>query len=245
MANAYFEYKGRKSTEFGIRIPNGISYPSPEADVEKLEMLGRDGDLIIDNERLKSMPFPIPIRIDAKDGEKLVEISSRINGWLKSDIGFHPLILSTQPDYQYKAIITEQFNIEETIREFGRTVITFQLEPYKQVVGSESLTLTNGQVINNTHNRAAKPLITITGTGDIELKNNGVDWLKLRSVDTSIEIDSDMKSAKRADRPQYDKMVDLNEGSFPLLEPGENKITWEDSPNIEAVEVEPRWETIA
>lgn len=242
MADAWFEYNGRKSTEFGIRIENDISYPSPEADVEELEIIGRDGTLYIDNERLKSMPFPIPIRVDVEDGKTLNQMSSAISGWLKGDIGLHPFRLSTEPDKEYKAIILDGFNISETIKTFGRTVITFKLEPAK-MVDAEPIMATNGMVIQNEYNKSSKPIIHIIGTGNIEVKNNGKEWLKLRSVDDNITIDSETKSVYRADRPQYKKMVDLNEGSFPLLNPGDNKITW--TGNIEAMEIQPRWEMIS
>lgn len=245
MANAYFEYNGRKSTEFGIRIQNSIAYPSPEADVEIEEMPGRDGDLIIDNERFKSMPFSIPIRVNTREGETLNELASKISGWLKSDLGFHPLKLSTEPDYYHEAIQIEGFNIEETIRDFGRTVINFNLNPNKKATKSEWIELTSGDVIENKHNRKAKPIITIKGTGDLDLKKNGQDWLSLREIDTEITIDSNLKSVYRGERPQYNKMVDLDEGSFPLLEPGENEITWDGAEGITEIKIEPRWEMIS
>lgn len=244
MANAYFEYNGKKSSDFGIRIQTGIKYPSPEADVERVEAVGRDGDLIVDNERMKSMSFPIPIRIDAEKGGALIDLASEINGWLKSDLGFHPLILSTQPDFYYNAIIIDGFEIEETLKEFGRTVVKFELDPYKRAVDPEKITVENGDVISNPENRIAKPIVHVTGTGDIDIKNNGEDWLSLRSVDTEITVDSELKSVYREERPQYNKMVDLNEGSFPLLEPGDNKLTWTGAAGITGIEVEPQWERL-
>lgn len=244
MAKAYFEYNGRKSTDFGIRIKNEISYPSPEADVEIIEAIGRDGDLVVDNERFKSMPFSIPIRIDAAEDENLIDLASKINGWLKSDLGFHPLILSTQPDYYYNAIIIDGYNIEETLKEFGRTIIKFKLDPFKRTTAEEVITVSSGDILENTHNRIAKPKIEITGTGNITIKNNGEDWLVLRSVDQKITIDAELKSAYRNDTPQYDKVVDLNEGSFPTLKPGTNKITWTGGSGITEIKIEPRWEML-
>ena len=61
--SASFEYKGVNSLDMYMRIRNEIVFTSPEADVDFIEVLGRDGELAIDNERLKGVPFSIPVTL--------------------------------------------------------------------------------------------------------------------------------------------------------------------------------------
>lgn len=243
MGRAWFEYKGVDSRDMHLHIENDIVFSSPEVDLEFIEILGRDGDVVIDNERLKSVPFSIPVRIKTPGNVTINEAATNISNWLKSNVGYHPLVFSGSPDYEYIAIIKQQFDISETLINYGRTVLNFRLQPYKRSKNSSKQTLANGATLVNNYSRESKPLIRIEGSGDIDIKNNGIDWLKLRSIDTFITIDSELGQVYRGNRPQYSKVIDLGENQFPLLEKGFNTISW--TGNITKLEILPRWEVIA
>lgn len=238
MDRGWFEYKGINSRDMYLRIVNDISFPSPEADIEFIEVLGKDGELAVDNERLKGIDFRIPVQLRLPQNLDINTVAMEINEWLKTDIGWHPLRFCGFPKHEYTAICYEQFDIQETLRRFGRTVITFRLKPYKKKINSRMIELKNGTTLISNSNRTSKPFIKIEGTGDISLKNNGVDWLILRNVDESIIIDSEMMSVYKGDRPQFDKMNGTLRPLFPLMTPGRNKITWEG--NVTKVEIDPR-----
>lgn len=242
MNKAWFEYKGINSLDMHLRIVNDIAFPSPEADIELIEVLGEDGEVAIDNERLKGVNFPIPVQLRLPNDLDVNAMATKISNWLKSDIGWYPLRFSGSKDYEYIAICYEQFNIQETLKQFGKTVINFRLKPYKRRINKQIFQLSNGMAIMNKETRISKPLINIEGSGDIILKNNGVDWLVLRSIDGSIAIDSEIMSVYQGDRPQFDKMGSNLRPLFPMLSPGENKITW--TGNITKLEIDPRWEAI-
>ena len=240
MDRAWFEYNGVNSMDMYIDIENNISFPSPEADIDFIEVLGRDGDVAIDNQRLKTVNFSIPIRLRLPQDKDVNEVATQISNWLKSDIGWHDLQFSGSPDYKYIAIQHEQFDISETLKRYGKTIINFKLKPYKRKIYTYPVVVTNGMNIVNDGMRNSKPLIKLSGTGDITLKNNGRDWLKLRAVDQEITVDSEQMSVYRDIRPQYDKMIDL--GDFPILYTGNNVISW--TGNVTRLEIEPRWEAI-
>jgi predicted phage tail component-like protein len=241
MTRAWFEYNGVNSTDMHLYIENDVAFPSPEADVEFVEVLGRDGDVAVNNERLRSVNFSLPIRLKLPSNKDINKVATDISNWLKSEIGWSPLRFSGSPDYEYIAMMYEQYDIQETLKQYGRTVLTFRLKPYKRRIGQKTLILENGTTLSNTESREAKPLIHVEGTGDINFKNNDEDWLKLRSVDGHITIDSDLMSVYKDDSPQYDKMIDMKP-MFPLLYKGNNKITW--SGNVHKVTILPRWEAI-
>lgn len=242
MDRAWFEYKGINSTDFYIYIENEVSFPSPEADVEFIEVLGRDGEVAIDNERLKGVSFPLPIKLRfLPENTDINQVATDISNWLKSEIGWFPLRFSGSPDYEYIAMCYEQFDVQETLKNYGRTIITFRLKPYKRRINAPIETIESGTTLFNLQLRTAKPLIYIEGTGDIEIKNNGEDWLKLRGVDGNITVDSELMSVYKDDLPQYDKMIDIKP-MFPLLYKGNNEITW--TGQVSKFEMLPRWEAI-
>ena len=240
MDRAWFEYKGVNSIDMYMHIENDISFPSPEADVEFVEVLGRDGEVAIDNNRLKSVNFSIPIRLKPPRSKDINQVATEISNWLKEEIGWFPLRFSGSPDYEYIAIQYEQFDIQETLKQYGKTVITFKLKPYKRKINTEIIEVSNGMSITNQESKSSKPLIRIYGTGDITIKNNDKDWIRLKAVDEQITIDSELMTVYRDTRPQYEKMIDL--GAFPILNTGNNVISW--TGNVTRMELEPRWVAI-
>lgn len=240
--SAFFEYKGISSLNMHLRILNEISFPSPEIDVELIEIKGKDGDLAIDNDRLKGVSFSIPVILNLPEDKTIEEVSTDISNWLKSDIGWYPLYFSGSQEYEYIAMCYEQFNISETLKRYGKTIITFRLKPYKRFKGSVPITLTNGQSLTNPSNRASKPLIYIEGNGDITLRNNAQDWLVLTNVDGNITVDSETMSVYRGVLPQYPKMKSHLRPLFPVLESGENEIAW--TGNVTKIEITPHFEVV-
>lgn len=243
MNEAYFEYKGRRSTEFGLRIHNALSITTPEQDIELLEVAGKDGDIAFDKQRLKGVIKSFPCTLFVPEGKNVDVVAKEISEWLRTDVGWDKLVFSGYEGYEFEALCYETFDIEETLRNRGKTVINFRLKPYKFRVGGRNvLTITNGQTIVNIEKRASKPLIKITGTGNVTLQNNGVDWLILTSVDGYITIDSAQMSTHKDGLQQFQKMNANIKPLFPLLYPGENIITW--TGTVTKVEITPRWEAV-
>lgn len=242
MVNAYFIYKGVDSRDMNLIIENDVSYPSPESDIELIEVVGRDGDLAVDNKRLKGVDFSLPVVIKTSDNTTVNKTAHKINQWLKSDVGWHTLRISVDDDYEYIAMIYEQFDIQETLKNYGRTIITFRLKPFKRRTGEKEIIITNGTILHNPEDRPSKPLIHIIGQGDITVKKNGEDWFILRSVQDYITIDSEMMGVYKDDLAQFNKMVGVLNPMFPLLDKGDNEITWVG--NVTKFEITPRWEAI-
>lgn len=242
MTEAFFEYNGVKSTDMYLRIENEIVFPSPEADIELVPVLGKDGELVVDNDRLKSVRFPIPVQLRLPEGVSVNEQATKISNWLKNSIGFSPLKFSGQPDFYYMALMYEQFDIRESLKNFGKTVLVFRLKPYKFKNDDDLQEVVSGQNLNNDTGRVADPYIKVTGSGDITLKNNGEDWLILYNVEDYIEIDSEVMSAYKDDLPQNNKMNSQLSPMFPVLDTGDNVITIEG--NVTKLEIHARWEVI-
>lgn len=238
---AAFHYGDRYSSDMGLTISSQTIQASPEYDVSFETVMGRNGDLTLDNERLKS--FVYPIHVFLKSDFPVEESANRVSKWLKDDIRYKPLFLSWDPDYIYMAIFYERFDIQDVLPKFGKITLNFRCHPVKYRTNSLSnIELTNGMTLFNPENRAAEPLISIEGSGNITLQNNGKDWLVLEGVDGHLEVDSSAMSVYKEELPEFNKMNGNVRPLFPLLNPGDNTITW--TGTATKVEIIPRWEAV-
>lgn len=240
---AVFVYDGIVSSDMALVISNKTAQTSPEASVSFQTIPGRDGSLIIDNKRLANFIYPIHTYLRPESDMDIHEAATHISQWLKGDIRYRELYLSWDPNYIYKAVYNEQFSITDILPRFGKIALNFKCHPIKyRISGQNTMALTSGQTILNPEKRAAKPLITITGTGDITLKKNGANWLVLSNIDGFITVDSESKSVYKDGPNLFEKMNATLSPLFPQLDPGTNVITW-----VEAgfsVSITPRWEAI-
>lgn len=235
-----FTFKGHSSKDFYMYIENNVSFPTPEQDVSFVEVLGRDGDLVVNNKRLKGVDFPVSIIVRPPNHVRLDVLATEIARWLKSDLEWSPLQFGSQPQYEYDAMITSAFNVERTIMNHGRTVLTFRLKPHKQRVGQKAQEVRQGSRLFNRETEPSLPLIEIKGSGQIKLFNNNKLWVDLQDVQDEITIDSELMSVYEGVRPAYHRVVNMEE--FPVLKSGENVITWEGG--VSNIKIHPRWRAI-
>lgn len=241
MITSYFEYNGKKSNVFGLRVQAGIDISGPESDVTFIEVPGVDGDIAIDNKRLKAVQRGLPCSLyPAGAIEKSID---EIDEWLKKDVGWRPLSFSWEPEYQYSAILSEGIPFDITLKKFSKAVFNFKIMPYKYLkTGLTSQTLTNGQILKNPFQRKSKPIFEIVGTGDMDLTINSKKY-SFKGIDTDIKVDSLAQNAVRIsvnNKLENDKLYFF---PFPELGAGDNKISWTGS-GITSVKIMPRWERV-
>ena len=141
-----FTFNGKKNTEFGLRVAEGKKITTSSLDVERVTVPGRDGDLLISNNRLNSAELSFPVNFVKEKGLIATEVY-KISEWLNV-AGYKDLTISYDPDFIYRAAYLETFSIEETMRQFGKTTINFVCYPvkfYKQ--GRTTQKLMNGATL--------------------------------------------------------------------------------------------------
>ena len=68
--STFIKFDGKKSSDFGLKIINDIEFSSTSYDVETIEVPGRDGVLLKDNQRLKPVKREFPMKITmSRDGK--------------------------------------------------------------------------------------------------------------------------------------------------------------------------------
>lgn len=100
-----------------------------ERDIEFFEVSGRDGDLIIDNQRKKSKEITIEGFIDFEKSyiETFEDLCSEIENWLQGEVNLNTLKFSNS-HRTYKAICTS-IEIDEVLENFGEVIIKFKIQP--------------------------------------------------------------------------------------------------------------------
>lgn len=220
-----FTFNGKKNTDFGLKVAEGKKITSSSLDVERVTVAGRDGELLISNNRLNSAELSFPVNLVKEKGLIATEIDE-ISEWLNV-AGYKDLTISYDPDFIYRAAYLETFSIEETMRQFGKTTINFVCYPvkfYKQ--GRTTQTLQNGATVNGIGNVNAKPIITLLGSGDCTLTINGRKT-KLKAVQNKITLDMQANQVYSGNLPAWDKVVRSPQFQMPYLDAGRNLISWD------------------
>jgi phage-related protein len=234
-----FTYLGKNSLDFGLRIEEGVSFESPEQDIEYVEVKGLDGDVPVDNERLKSTLKSFPVTMFPNDNQTISEQATDISNWLKSSKGYSTLEVGNEPLYSYLASYNEQYSISQFLRHYGKAALNFRIMPYKFLKTSLS-EITLGSTITNPTQRHARPLITVRGTGNITIKIGQSTWT-LRNVDQGVVIDTllDTVTNLSGTAAAWDKITSY---PLPTIAPGNNAVTI--TGNVTDIKIIPRWEVI-
>lgn len=219
-----FTFNGTSSSQFGLRVTSDYVINSTGQDISTVSVAGRDGDLLLSNNRLKSVTIELPCTI--MSNKKLTDAGSDISNWLNVD-GYKDLTLSWDPDFIYRSAFIETFEIASLMRQFGKVKLNFLTYPvkfYKQ--GRTTQTLQNGATVNGIGNVNAKPIITLVGSGDCTLTINGRKT-KLRAVQNTITLNMQANQVYSGNLPAWDKVVRAPQYQMPYLDAGRNLISWD------------------
>ena len=162
----YFTYAGTASTTYGCVIQTRPSYIAPERVVERFNVRGRTGDLIIDTGAYNNVDVTYSVFVPHAN------VSDFIN-WIKGQVGYQRLEDTYEPDIYRKAACISNFEAESVFSQFNQTDIVFNCKPQRYLKSGETATTltTSGGTMYNAYEEAL-PLITINGSGNVTLSIN-------------------------------------------------------------------------
>lgn len=99
--------------------------------------------------------------------------------------------------------------------------VAFVLSPFRYSTENSAISVSSGDIVENTGNYYSRPLITLTATGDVTISVNGREF-KLSAVAGTVNIDSERHIVYSGNNIIYNK----DSGSYPLLAVGSNEITY-------------------
>lgn len=232
---SYIKINGTRSDELGLRMLGKLTHNSAKKDIDTVTILGRDGVLLIDNERLEPVDIDLDFTID--DKENLVNKLELISDWL-SFKGWSDCELGWDDKFVYKVTHITDFSIKEMFHNFGQIRLSFLAQPFKYALqGLQANKVTSGTVISNTGNVVAKPLLNVSGDGEMTITINGRTTY-LTNVQEGVVLDSESRQIYYRNESRWGNLVRKSDDDFPYLDKGDNTIEFT---GVTSVEIVPRW----
>lgn len=127
-------FNGKRLSEFGAFYDSHQAFNTPERELEYVEILGRDGDLIIDNDRFKNIEINFPCYIPTDFLPKYRSLMAYLN----SQRGYKRLEYSQEPDHYRMASFAG--NVEASplhLHRAGRFTLPFICKPQRFLKSGE------------------------------------------------------------------------------------------------------------
>jgi predicted phage tail component-like protein len=228
----YIIWNNKDSREIkGLLISELPPITKPNMRVKETVIDGVDGSII---EELGYESYDKSIIIGLKIGadvDKIIEFFT----------GNGEIVFSNEPDKYYIARIIKNIDYERMLR-YRVANVTFRVQPFKYnrvEVAREATSERQSMIVENLGNHTAKPLITISGSGTVELTVNGnlVCRYTFPSGENTVLLDSEKQDAYWENTLKNRNMI----GDFPIFEKGNNVVAW--SGSVESIRIKKysRW----
>ena len=229
----WIAFAGRRSDDMGVRVAALPDVPVAAARGTAVAVPGRDGSLWLPEEAFDDIALKVPLELlPGAD-------AGAISAWLT---GEGELITSDAPARCFRARVTRGFEWKRGAYASGRlrAEVEFTCQPFRYEPGNPAMArMAAPCTFEGRGNWSARPVITVYGTGDIDLMVNGASVL-LDGVEDSITLDCEAMMAFRDGVNRSPKVTLMSEGDeWPRLNPGTNAVNW--SGAVEGVEIRPNW----
>lgn len=231
--NDWFEFKDVSSEAVGLVVTEMPEVIIPEERVTFTAVPGRSGSLSQREGVDVFNDIILPFKCFCADPADSLE-----NGLRAFLRGSGALRYPVRPDGYYQATVINQVELQKILRGHSARdfVVSFRCSPlFRLDEGEEPVSVTSGTFLENPTDVKARPLITITGSGDITLIV-GTQIVELTDIEDGISLDCEMQEAYRDGELLNDHMS----GDFPLLGTGSTAISWSGG-TVTQVVVTPRW----
>ena len=228
-----FIYNGKSSSDFGMVLSGEDTWKKPLPDFERMQIPGRNGDLILSNNRYNNIEIKYHVGIK----RNFDSYFSTFMNFLLKEPGYHRLEDSYHPEYYRMAVLNKEVSPTPAFMNYSGTFdLEFSCMPQLYLKSGEWMQVFHqSDAVYNPTAYHAKPLLRIYGTGVIEVGNGE---MTITENDSYIDIDCEMEEAYRG-TVNMNRYLELGDGDFPALTPGSNKISF--GSEITRVELTPRW----
>ena len=196
-----------------------ITKPKQRTTVEEID--GKDGDIVT---TLGYSAYDKVVEIGLYGDFDIDDVITYFNS--NGTVTF-----SNEPDKYYNYQILDQIDYEKLIR-FKTAKIKMHVQPFKYsaVEGTRTFTISSEEeiTINNSGNFVSKPVITINGTGTINLEVNGYEVLVINLGDSAntVTIDTANMEAYNQNTGQLMNRDVTGDYDNLYLNAGSNTISW-------------------
>lgn len=216
----FIRYNNVDSRDYDLFLTtDNLEWFIPDKDLDFVEVSGRNGDLIRNNQRFKNVTQTFSL-INAN-----MDSTNRLVEWLRTSDEYKQLYTNLQPNYYFEAIPYQNLTIPRSNYRFTQFDVEFVMKPFmKSVIGQEPINIgTQPLEILNNELFAAQPKIFIQGSGEVTIVLNDMEYL-IVDVDEQVTIDSEeLKVYKDFNTPK-DSTAKFIDFKFPELQSGFNTI---------------------
>ena len=226
----WFKWKGELSTAYGITVQHQPPITLAQERADAVTVFGRSGSFT----KLEGEDVYDDILFAFEIATRDEYITPSLAAWLR---GSGQLEIANRPGGYYEGRLNNQIKLERMLQGNRSGELIFRCQPYFYHSVSPISTLTTSGTLYNPGNVASAPLIVVSGTGDIVL-TVGTQVVELDSVVDSITMDSQLMLCYKGTANTSAQMT----GSYILLEPGSNAISW--TGTVTSVAITPRWRDV-
>lgn len=230
-----FTFGGIHSADYGVWISGTGTFDSPERDVDKVVIPGRNGALTRDNGRFENIELTYPAFISRQFQPRFDEFRAA----MLSKRGYQRLEDTYHPDEYRLAMFAGPLEPRTGIwNRSGTFDIEFDCQPQRFLkTGEQPITFTAGGALFNPTGYDALPLIRAYGTGTLTVNGYTVT---VNVADGYTDIDSDLQDAYKGTL-NCNPYITLTDYEFPILSPGAIEVSFT---GFTRLEITPRWWTI-
>ena len=228
-----FIYNGKKSQDYNLILSGEDTWVKSMPDVERMQIPGRNGDLLLSNHRYSNVEITYHVGIKRNFDTNFTAFMN----FLLKEPGYHRLEDSYHSDYYRIAVLEKEIRPKMGFQNFSGTFdLTFSCMPQQYLKSGERLqVLTGSGTVFNPTMYDAKPLLRIYGQGRLTV---GDEQVTVTENTSFIDLDCELEDAFR-DTVNLNGCIELSSGDFPVLKPGSTSITF--GSGITKVELIPRW----
>lgn len=250
----YFTFNDNQSKSYGVYISGSGVFNAPERAYEMITIAGRNGDLIISQNRFQNIEVTYPAFVATSFKTNLENFRSM----LMSTNTYARLSDTYNPDEFRAAFIGDGLEVSPTqMLDAGEFDITFSCKPQRFLTSGEiALEITSGDSVTNPTLFDARPVLYVVGYGQIQV---GSQTITISNTYPSIVIDSEIMDCYASTgnplvnsaivgsavlgynnyTANANSAVTFSNGEFPLLKEGTTTITY--SNTIASLTLTPRW----
>ena len=251
----YLTFNNNQSTSYGVYISGSGVYNAPARAYEMVSVPGKNGDLIISNNKYENIEVVYPAFCA---GSNFKQNLADFRSMLLSVPGYAKLTDTYHTDEFRAAYFADGLTVEAlNTNNGGEFEVLFNCKPQRFLTSGETaVDIASGGTITNPTLFAAKPSIFVRGYGTLTVGN---DTITIANTYPSIIIDSEIMDCYASGSAPIvnsaivgaailgssgytanaNASVTFSTGDFPLLQPGTTTITYTNT--ITAVTIIPRW----
>ncbi len=221
-------FNGKDFADFGVFVDESKAFGSPEKDYELVEIMGRNGNLSIYNDRFKDITLPFPCFIRTGFIEKYRSLLAYLN----SQTGYQRLETDKEPNHFRKALFQGVVDPQTTAFNHGGFFTVNLLAHPQRFLKSGEIPVSASELWNPTL-FPSQPLIRCYGNGSLMINSQTITVAS--NPYDYVDIDCELMDAFCGSN-NANSYVSFDTDSV-VLKSGTNGITH----NMTKVEITPRW----